>query len=86
MTGAVSGRGQITIDVKARRELGVEPGMLAYQRVMSGHLEVIFLPAPHRRSLTGALHRSDEKLSPLTGDEIELAVMEALAQEQDLSE
>jgi bifunctional DNA-binding transcriptional regulator/antitoxin component of YhaV-PrlF toxin-antitoxin module len=86
MTGAVSSRGQITIDAKARQELGVEPGMLAYQRVVSGHLEVIFLPRPHRRSLAGALHRSGEALPPLTGEGMEQAVMEALANERDPSD
>jgi hypothetical protein len=27
--------------------------MVAYQRVVAGHLEVIFLPETHRRSLYG---------------------------------
>ena len=60
--------------------------MLAYQRVVRGAFQVIFLPGPHGRSLAGALHRPDETLSPLTGDGMDEAVMEALAQEQDPSE
>lgn len=83
MASAVSDRGQITIDLKARRQLGVEPGMIAYQRVVNGRLEVIFLPAPHRRSLAGALHRRDERPKVLTGAELEDAVMESVAEEQD---
>lgn len=81
MGGRVSERGQITIDRAARKELGVEPGMIAYQRVVDGHLEVLFLPAPHRRSLYGALHREGEEPRALTRDQIEEAVMEAIAAE-----
>ena len=51
----VSARGQITIDREARRALAVEPGMVAVQYVVDDHLEVYFVPAPHRRSLFGAL-------------------------------
>ncbi|HET8629649.1 MAG TPA: hypothetical protein VFL91_19700 [Thermomicrobiales bacterium] len=81
MSSRVSERGQITIDREARRELGVEPGMIAYQRVVDGHLEVLFLPAPHRRSLYGALHREGEEPQVLTRDQLEEAVMEAIAAE-----
>ena len=86
MASQVSERGQITIDRAARQQLGVQPGMVAYQRVVSGRLEVIFLPAPHRRSLYGALHREGEEPQVTTSDEIEEAVMEAIAEEQELSE
>jgi len=57
--------------------------MIAYQRVVSGKLEVIFLPAPHRRSLSGALHREGEEPMVLTGDDLEEAVMEAIAEEHE---
>jgi bifunctional DNA-binding transcriptional regulator/antitoxin component of YhaV-PrlF toxin-antitoxin module len=83
MASAVSDRGQITIDLKARRQLGVEPGMIAYQRVVNGRLEVIFLPAPHHRSLSAALHLPDESPKVRTGSELEDAVIEAVAQEQE---
>ena len=36
----VSTRGQITIDPKLRKRLGVEPGMIAHQRVVGDHLEI----------------------------------------------
>ena len=55
MATQVSSRGQITIDRAARRALGVTPGMVAVQVVVDGHLEVYFIPGPHRRSLFGVL-------------------------------
>lgn len=82
MVTQVSERGQITIDRKIRRELGIQPGMIAYQRVVSGHLEVVFLPAPHRRSLFGVFYREGEEAKVTTGEELEEAVMEAIAEEQ----
>jgi bifunctional DNA-binding transcriptional regulator/antitoxin component of YhaV-PrlF toxin-antitoxin module len=75
----VTERGQITIDRRARRELGVQPGMIAYQRVANGRLEVVFLPAPHHRSLFGAFHREGEPPKVLTGDDLEAAVIDAVA-------
>lgn len=82
MASQVSERGQITIDRAAREQLGVRPGMVAYQRVVSGHLEVIFLPAPHHRSLYGVFHEEDEQTKIRTAEELEEAVMEAVAEEQ----
>ncbi|HEX5506777.1 MAG TPA: hypothetical protein VFW96_29455 [Thermomicrobiales bacterium] len=81
MTTRVDKRGRITIARAAREALGVAPGMIAYQRVVAGRLEVLFLPAPHRRSLYGALHREGEVPRVLTGEQIEEAVMEAIAEE-----
>ncbi len=83
MASQVSERGQITIDRAARQQLGIRPGMVAYQRVVSGRLEVIFLPAPHRRSLSGILHRDGEEPKVLTGADLEEAVMEAVADEEE---
>jgi bifunctional DNA-binding transcriptional regulator/antitoxin component of YhaV-PrlF toxin-antitoxin module len=80
MTSQVSSRGQITIDRKVRAQLGVEPGMVAYQRVVNGHLEIVFLPALHRRSLFGVLHREGEPIGPVTSAEIAEAVREAVAE------
>ncbi len=81
MAYQVSDRGQITIDRDAREKLGVRPGMIAYQRVVDGHLEVIFLPAPHRRSLYGALHREGQEPKVTTAKELEEAVMQAIAED-----
>ena len=81
MANRVSERGQITIDRAARRQLGIHPGMVAYQRVVDDHLEVVFLPAPHRRSLYGALHQEGEPPQVTDAAQLEDAVMEALAAE-----
>lgn len=86
MASQVSERGQITIDRELRKKLGVRPGMVAYQRLVAGHLEVFFLPAPHRRSLCGVLHREGEPVKVRNGQELEEAVMEAIAEEQSLAE
>ena len=86
MTSRVSERGQITIDRSLRKELGIRPGMIAYQRVVSGRLEVFFLPAPHSRSLCGALHRRGEPVKVHNGQELEEAAVEAVAEEQALVE
>jgi hypothetical protein len=53
--------------------------MVAYQRVVGGHLEVIFLPEPHRRSLYCVFHQQAEQPQAITADELEEAVMEAIA-------
>ena len=83
MASRVSTRGQITIDRAARSQLGIRPGMVAYQRVVGSHLEVIFLPEPHRRSLYGVVHQESKQLQAITADELEEAVMEAIAAEQE---
>ena len=81
-TSQVSERGQITIDKAIRKRLGVKPNMIAYQRVVDGwKLEIIFLPAPHRESQSGVFYREGAPPGPMTGDELEEAVMEAIAEE-----
>lgn len=83
MPSRVSERGQITIDRLARKGLNVQPGMVAYQRVVRGRLEVAFLPAPHRRSLYGVCRHGGKKSGPgLTSEQLESAVMEAVAEER----
>jgi len=78
-TSQVSDRGQITIDKSLRKRLGVKPGMIAYQRVVEGwKLEIIFLPAPHRRSQFGVFHQEGEP--PVTSEEIEGAVRAAVVE------
>jgi bifunctional DNA-binding transcriptional regulator/antitoxin component of YhaV-PrlF toxin-antitoxin module len=83
MASQVSERGQITIDRPIRKQLGVEPGMVAYQSVVDGRLEIVFLPAPHRESLYGALKELAKGRAPRTRTEISTAVMEALAGKQE---
>lgn len=73
MAGTVSTRGQITVDLEARKRLGVEPGMVADQRVVDRRLEVVFLPAPHSRSLAGILQGGDGGGNVVTGDALEEA-------------
>ena len=51
----VGSKGQVVIAKEIRDELGIEPGWLALQRVVDGHLEVHFLPPQHDRSLAGSL-------------------------------
>ncbi len=55
MASTVGERGQVTIEKAIREELGVYAGDQAIQRVEDGRLIVEFVPAPHRRSLLGAL-------------------------------
>ena len=80
-TGQVNRRGQITLDPDVRRELGITPGMISRQRVVDGHLEIVFVPGPHRQSRFGALaeYRRDPGVS--TGAALEDAVQEAVAAE-----
>ena len=80
MANQVSDRGQITIERSIRDQLGIEPGMVTYQSIVDGRLEVVFLPAPHRDSLYGALKSSATGRGPRTRNEIDAAVSEALAE------
>ena len=81
MANRVSQRGQITLDRAVRKELNIQPGMMAYQRVVDGHVEVVFLPESHKKSLYGAFQ--SEAQSPITtSNELEEAVMAAIAAER----
>jgi AbrB family looped-hinge helix DNA binding protein len=55
MASRVGERGQITIEKRIREHLGVYAGDQAIQRVEDGRVVIEFVPAPHRRSLLGAL-------------------------------
>ena len=55
MTNVVGKKGQVVISKKIRDELGVEPGWMAVQGVVDGHLEIHFFPPEHNRSLLGCL-------------------------------
>ncbi len=59
--GRVGERGQITIDKAIRERLGVKPKDIAVQEVVDGHVVIYFIPAPHRRSLYGALKPRPKK-------------------------
>lgn len=79
MVTRVSGRGTITVDRELRRQLGVQPGMIAHQRVVGDRLEVVFLPDPHSRSLFGVFQDRSEPPLVTDGEQLEEAVMEAIA-------
>jgi len=79
MVSQVSERGQITIERSIRDQLGIEAGMVAYQSVVNGRLEVVFLPAPHRESLYGVLRVDTKASAPKSRAEIGEAVREAVA-------
>lgn len=66
MTSTVGERGQVTIEKAIREELGVYAGDLAVQRVEGRRVVIEFVPAPHRRSLAGALR---DKVRPVADDE-----------------
>ena len=51
----VGAKGQVVIEKEIRDQLGIEPGWLALQRVVDGHLEIRFLPPEHDESLRGIL-------------------------------
>jgi AbrB family looped-hinge helix DNA binding protein len=55
MASRVGERGQVTIEKAIREELGVYAGDRAVQRIEDGRVVIEFVPAPHRRSLAGAL-------------------------------
>jgi bifunctional DNA-binding transcriptional regulator/antitoxin component of YhaV-PrlF toxin-antitoxin module len=82
MASQVSDLGQITIDQDVREQLGIEPGMIADQRVVNGRWEVVFLPAPHRRSLFGVFRHAAQRPGVLTSTDVENAVIDAIAEEQ----
>lgn len=55
MPTVVGPKGQVVIEKEIRDRLGIQPGALAIQRLVGDHVEVYFVPPPHRRSLRGAL-------------------------------
>lgn len=60
----VGERGQVTIDKAIREELGVYAGDQALQRIENGRVVIEFVPAPHHRSLAGALHDKVTRVPP----------------------
>lgn len=55
MATFVGPKGQVVIEKEIRDRLGIKPGALAIQRLIDDHVEIYFVPPPHRRSLRGAL-------------------------------
>ncbi len=55
MSSKVGSKGQVVISKEIREHLGIQPGWIAIQRLAGDHLEVHFVPGPHRRSLKGSL-------------------------------
>ncbi|MBI2934396.1 MAG: AbrB/MazE/SpoVT family DNA-binding domain-containing protein [Chloroflexi bacterium] len=55
MSGKVGSKGQIVISKEIRDRLGIRPGSIAIQRLVDNHVEIYFIPPPHRRSLKGCL-------------------------------
>ena len=55
MANVVGTKGQVVINKEIRQKLGIEPGWLALQRIVDGHVEISFLPPEHNRSLKGIL-------------------------------
>jgi len=67
MPNVVGERFQITIDKKAREQLGLKPGDQAVEWVEGGRLIVAFLPRPHHDSMLGILKRyTDRPIEPIT--------------------
>lgn len=55
MAHRVGPKGQVVIAKEIRDQLGVQPGWLALQRLVDGHVEIYFIPPEHNRSLQGSL-------------------------------
>lgn len=73
MTSTVGERGQVTIEKAIREKLGVYAGDQAVQRIENGKVVIEFVPAPHRRSLAGALR---DKVRRVPDDETWEAIRE----------
>ncbi len=80
MVSSVGERGQITISKEIREQLNVHPKDVAVQQVEGNRLVVTFLPAPHSRSLRGALKPRPAR--PIEDwSEVEERLAEGLARE-----
>lgn len=67
MANVVGERFQITIDKNVRKQLGIQPGDLAIERVQDGRMVVTFMPKPHRESQLGIIRKLTGKpIEPIT--------------------
>jgi len=82
----VSSQGKITLDKALLKRLGVKPGMIAYQWIVNGRLEILFSDPPEQKSQAGVFYREGAPPGPMTGEELEQAVMEAVAEKWRLLE
>lgn len=69
MATRVGPKGQVVIEQRIRKALGIRPGALAIQRLVGDRVEIQFLSAPHHESLFGVLgphvrHWPDDPDSP----------------------
>jgi bifunctional DNA-binding transcriptional regulator/antitoxin component of YhaV-PrlF toxin-antitoxin module len=55
MPSIVGQRGQVVIEKPIRDALGLQPGYIAVQRLVAGHVELYFYPPEHEESLRGLL-------------------------------
>lgn len=55
MANPVGPKGQVVIEKEIRERLGLQPGWVALQRLVSDRVEISFVPPVHSRSLLGAL-------------------------------
>ncbi len=80
MASTVGERGQVTIEKAIREELGIYGGDIAVQRLEGRRVVIEFVPAPHRRSLAGALR---DKVRRTPTDETWPALRDAAASTPD---
>lgn len=64
MAHVVGEKGQVVIEKPLREALGIRPGFVAVQSVVSDHLEIRFYPPEHRRSLRGRLESLAKRSVP----------------------
>ena len=78
MAHQVGTKGQVVIDQKIRKALGITPGSQTVQRIVDDHVEIRFLPAEHDRSLKGAARAFITKW-PADPDDTEQALASEIA-------
>ena len=72
MASKVGSKGQVVIEKRIRDHLGIFPGWLTLQMLVDDHVELYFVPPPHRQSLKGVLG-TPEGFSLPQGEEWEAA-------------